>query len=340
MSIVTAGIIASAILITGCTSDPHTRNSNDSAEKTVTIALDWEANTNHTGIFVAEKLGYFAEHGLNVEIVPYGGIGIPELIEQRQANFGVADQTAVQVSRTAGSDIVSVFRITQTETGRIIYMPDRTDISSPKDLDGLVFGGFDSPLYAGIAAAVIQGDGGKGTFSEVTLNTSTYEALNSGAVDFTLSVANWEDILAEMEGRAYGTFKYQDFGMPDVQTLGIVSSDEYLIKNPTTTHAFLDAIKRGYEFATKNPAEAAEILIKANPEQLTKLRDLTHESARVMAEQYYVREGFEIGAANPGIWEEYGQFLLDSGFLFDAQGQKVTIAPDWSVYYTDAFLSE
>jgi len=42
------------------------------ANDVVKIALDWTPNTNHTGIVVAQQLGYFAEEGLEVEIVQPG----------------------------------------------------------------------------------------------------------------------------------------------------------------------------------------------------------------------------------------------------------------------------
>ena len=37
--------------------------------KDITFVLDWTPNTNHTGLYVAQKLGYFEEAGLNVTIV-------------------------------------------------------------------------------------------------------------------------------------------------------------------------------------------------------------------------------------------------------------------------------
>ena len=45
----------------------------DNAEKTkVTFVLDWTPNTNHTGLYVAEEKGYFADAGLEVEVVQGG----------------------------------------------------------------------------------------------------------------------------------------------------------------------------------------------------------------------------------------------------------------------------
>ena len=38
----------------------------------VTLVLDWTPNTNHSGAYVAQALGYFEEQGLDVEIIEPG----------------------------------------------------------------------------------------------------------------------------------------------------------------------------------------------------------------------------------------------------------------------------
>jgi len=40
------------------------------ARDTVSVALDWTPNTNHTGIYVAQKLGYYSAAGIDVKILP------------------------------------------------------------------------------------------------------------------------------------------------------------------------------------------------------------------------------------------------------------------------------
>ena len=58
----------------------------------ITFVLDWTPNTNHTGLYVAQKKGYFDEAGLEVEIVqpPEGGAEI--LVASGKAQFGVSFQ--------------------------------------------------------------------------------------------------------------------------------------------------------------------------------------------------------------------------------------------------------
>src|SRR5262249_61035735 len=75
---------------------------------------------------------------------------------------------------------------------------------------------------------IIKYDGGKGEFKTVTLGTSAYEALSSGAVDFTLEVSTWEGVQAALAGEKLREFKYSDYGVPDEHTTMIASSDAYL----------------------------------------------------------------------------------------------------------------
>lgn len=332
-------LVVTTVALTGCASSGVASPGEGEALTTVSFALDWAPNTNHIGVYVADELGYFEEAGLEVSILPYGSASSPQLVSAGEADFGIGGQANVQTARTVGLDVVSVFRVTQTDTGRLVALGDRDDVDRPADLDGLVFGGFGAPLYSALAAATIRGDGGTGEFDEVVLDTGAYEALSQGRIDFTLSVATWEDIQTELDGHPYRAFRYQDYGIPQQQSTGIISSDAYLAEHPEEAAAFVRAVQRGYEYAVEHPDEAAEILIAANPDTLGAAAELVHRSAQLMATNgYFTIEGREIGEADPQAWDEFGAFLVDGGFLTDAAGDVVTTAPDWSQYYTDDLL--
>ena len=55
----------------------------DAPEK-VTVLLDWTPNTNHTGVYVADKLGYYQEEGLEVDIVQPSAGGALQLVAAGQ----------------------------------------------------------------------------------------------------------------------------------------------------------------------------------------------------------------------------------------------------------------
>lgn len=340
----TAALAVAGLALAGCAgSGSAAPGSAPSGQKEglahVTFALDWAPNTNHIGVYVARELGYFEDAGLDVEILPYGSAPATQLVSAGEADFGIGGQSNVQMARTSGLDLVSVYRVTQTDTGRLVALGDRDDVTRPADLDGHVFGGFGSPLYTALAKGTIQGDGGKGEFDEVVLDTGAYEALSQGRIDFTLSVATWEDLQAEIDGHPYRAFSYQDYGVPQQQSTGIVSSDAFLKAHPDEAKRFVGAVARGYEYAVEHPDEAADLLIEANPDTLGTAKELVHRSAELMATDGYFKSADRpIGAADPAAWNAFGEFLFDGGFLTDSAGKKVEKQPDWSAYYTDEYL--
>ena len=306
--------------------------------KPVSVALDWTPNTNHVGLFVARDKGFYKEAGLDVSILPYSDTAAGTLVANRIADFGILGSISLFTQRTAGADLKAVYAVTQTETGRLVFSADRKDIQSPRDLDGLTYGGFGSAWENALIGTLIKHDGGKGEFETVTLGTSAYEALANGSVDFTLEVYTWEGVKAELEGVAQRSFRYADFGVPDEHTTLIGSSEAYLGANAEIAAAFVEATRRGYAYAVDHPGEAADIIIGANSDALTD-RALIEASLMALVDGHYLRtaDGV-IGKMDPAKMQAIGDYLFGSGILHDANGNAVVLKPDFSGYFSNAFL--
>jgi ABC-type nitrate/sulfonate/bicarbonate transport system substrate-binding protein len=307
------------------------------AAQKITVALDWTVNTNHIGLFVARDKGFYQEAGLAVDILPYGETGAGTLVSNRIADFGIAG-AGFFTQRAAGADLKAVYAVVQAETGRLVFNAARTDINSPRDLDGLTYGGFGSAWENTLISTMIRHDGGKGEVKTVTLGTSAYEALASGSVDFTLEVATWEGVKAELEGVKQRTFRYADYGVPDEHTTFIVSSDAYLSANPRPAAAFVAATRRGYQFAVDHPDEAAALLIAANKDALTDPA-LIRASLKMLVNGHFLRsENGVIGTIDKVKIEAMGGYLFDAGILLDADGKTLAQCPDFAGYFSNAFL--
>jgi len=307
------------------------------AQQHVTIALDWTPNTNHIGLYVARELGYYADAGLDVEILPYTDTSAGALVANHVAEFGILGSIGLMAQRAAGADLKATYAVTQTETGRLVFNADRADIQRPRDLDGLTYGGFGSAWENALITSMIQKDGGKGAFETVTLGTSAYEALANGAVDFTLEVYTWEGVKAELDGKAQRAFRYADFGVPDQHTTFIGSSEAYLDANPETAAAFISATQRGYAYAVDHPDEAADILIAANSDILTDRR-LIRASLQALIDGHYLRSADGvIGAIDPAKMEAIGQYLFAAGILHDGNGMVLADKPDFSTYFSNEY---
>ncbi|UXN70251.1 ABC transporter substrate-binding protein [Devosia neptuniae] len=305
----------------------------------VTMALDWTPNTNHIGLYVAKAKGFYTEAGLDVDILPYSDTSAGALVANHVADFGIFGTISLMSQRTAGADLVATYAVVQTETGRVVFNDDRTDIQSPKDLDGLTYGGFGSDWENALIGTIIRHDGGKGEFETVTLGTSAYEALANGAVDFTLEVYTWEGVKAELDNVAQRAFRYADFGVPDEHTTFIGSSQAYLDANPETAAAFMAATQRGYAFAVEHPDEATDILLAANEGMLD--RTLIRASLQALIDGHYLQtaDGV-IGTIDPAKMDAIGDYLFKAGILRDADGAVVAERPDFAPYYSNAYLPE
>jgi ABC-type nitrate/sulfonate/bicarbonate transport system substrate-binding protein len=308
------------------------------AASKVTVALDWTPNTNHVGLFIARDKGFYKDEGINVEILPYTDSSAGTLVANHVADFGILGSIALLTQRTAGADLVGTYAIVQTETGRLVLKGGRSDITRPKDLDGKTYGGFGSAWENALISSIIRHDGGKGEFETITLGTSAYQALENGAVDFTLEVYTWEGVKAELEGLKQGAFRYADYGVPDEHTTLIGSSRKFLDGNPKEAAAFLQATRKGYQFAIENPDEATDLLISANKDALTD-RALIRASLKALIDGKYLQsaEGV-IGTIDPSKFEAIGAYAYQAGILKAAGGKPLEAKPDYKGYNANDFL--
>ncbi|WP_280436159.1 ABC transporter substrate-binding protein [Nocardia carnea] len=307
-------------------------------DETIRFALDWTPNTNHTGLFVAQQRGWFAEAGLDVEILPYNNTAVDTVVDAGNAEFGISTHNSSTFSRASGGHTISVLAPLQHWATGIGVKADRADIRSPKDLDGETYAGFGDPGEVEALQQVIRNDGGKGEFESVTLGTSAYEAVYSGQADFTVSYLAWEGIEAEHHGTPMKYFRYTDFGFPDAYAIVIDANQDWLAANPDRAAKFVQALQRGYQFAADEPAAAAQDLLDANPGAFPD-ESLVFESQRMLAEQFMKDSEGRVGTQTQEQWAANSGFLYDKGLLTGPDGARLAEEPDWSTYFTDDYLA-
>jgi ABC-type nitrate/sulfonate/bicarbonate transport system substrate-binding protein len=332
---------ATTVLLAGCGGSTSTTASTSptATPATVSVALDWVPNTNHAGIYVAKALGFYRRAGINVRILPYGTTPPETLVAARQANFGISYEAGTIFARAAGEDVTSVFAILQHDALQIGIRAGNASIKSPRDLDGRTYAGFGTPDEGPTLRYVIQKAGGTGRFRTVVLNTSAYDAVWTGQADFTLSYMTWEAIQGRLAGRPFKPgYSLTQLGLPDNYSTLIVSSNAYLTAHPDVARRFLAATQHGYEYAAAHPRTAARILIAADPNGLGSQRTLVDQSAALLAKSYYLDGNGRAGPQAVAEWAGYGDVLYRAGALSDANGNRLAEPPDWTTYFTNAYL--
>ncbi len=334
----TALLGAVALALGGCAADQSAPPGGPPAPETIRFALDWTPNTNHVGLYVAQQEGWFSDAGLDVQLLPYNSTSPETLVSSGAAEFGVSFQDTFSFAKAAGADITSVLGVLQHWGSQIAVRADRTDITSPKDLDGKVYGGFGGPGEAPKMQAVIRDAGGQGNFSTVVLGTAAYEALYSGEVDFTEPFVAWEGIEAELRGQPLKTFSYTDYGFPDAYGVLLIGNSPWLAAHPDQAAAFVQAAQRGYQLAADDPARAAKDLMAADPGAFPE-PELVSRSTQMLSERYLRDPAGRAGTQTLDQWAGFSGFLSDSGVLAGPDGAPLTARPDFSTWFTDRFLA-
>ena len=304
----------------------------------VSIALDWTLNTNHIGLVVAQEKGWYADAGLEVEILPYSDSASTALLAAGAVDFAYMTALGFMSAKAGGAPITALWVTMQREAGRLVYNSDNPEITRPADLEGKTYAGFGSAWEDALISTMIENDGGTAEYDTVTLGTGAYEALASGAVDFTLEVATWEGVNSEILGRKQSHFTYSDYGVPEPQGGYIGTQTATLEADPDTVAAFMTATQKGYTWAAAHPQEAAEILIAAGdfPNE-----DLVRGSMQVIDTGGYLDNGSTpVGRIDPQRLETMARFLYDSGVLRGADGAPLTWPGDLSGWFDQGWRAD
>lgn len=285
----------------------------DNETEKITFVLDWTPNTNHTGLYVAESLGYFEDQGLEVEIVQPPEGGADALVASGRAQFGVSfqDSMAPGVAGDNALPTTAVAALIQHNTSGIISRKGE-GMDTPKGMEGKKYATWDGPIEVAMIQNVVEQDGGDFSKVEMIPSTVTDEvsALESGSVDAIWIFYAWAGVKFELTGAETDYFAFKDINpVFDYYTPVVIANNEFLEEEPETAKKFLTALRDGYEYAIENPEEAADILCEAAPELDPEL---------VLASQEYLKDQYKAevsqwGYIDPKRWNAFYEWLNENG---------------------------
>jgi ABC-type nitrate/sulfonate/bicarbonate transport system substrate-binding protein len=332
-SIVTVVLLAVIFLIGGFwllhNSQPQTSN-------TLSLALDWTPNTNHTGMYVALEKGWYKAAGINLKLLPYSSsVTADQLVSTGKADVGISSTEGIVSDAGAGQPVVSIAAIVAHNTSVLAVRKD-SGITSPAQLAGKTYGGFGAPYEAAVISQVIKHAGGRGAFKNVTLDIDPVEALKSRRVDFVWVFAGWEVIQAQREGLALTTFPITSYGVPDYSTPDFITSARTIKAKSAALKKFMTATARGYEYARNHPEQSAQILLSSVPPGTFPDPGLVTQSQAYLSPRYQ-DAGKAWGVQTKAAWHNYPQFMLDNQAVLDAASQPAKQL-NLDSLYTNQFL--
>ena len=294
----------SGILLTSLISLP----SHVQAADKLTVILDWFVNPDHAPLVVAREKGFFADAGLDVDLVaPADPNDPPKLVAAGKFDIGVSYQPQLHLQVDEGLPVVRIGTLVATPLVALMVRPDGP-VKTLADLKGRRVGysvGFyrDTLLPAMLARHGLR----LADVESVAINFALSQALMSGQVAATIGAfRNFEINQMELAGEPGRAIFPEDEGVPFYDELIFIANKDKL--GDGRLRAFLDGMERGVQYLINHPDESWKLFIKAHP-------DLDDELNRRAWRDTLPRFALRPAALDSARYERFADYLLKEGVI-------------------------
>ncbi len=260
-----AALLATALLFAGLAGCGGS-GAEPGGPKGATLVLDFTPNPVHTGIYAAQAQGYYRGAGINLTIrAPGESTDAPKLLAAGRTDFAILDITDLGIAREKGLPLVGLMPIVERPLAAILARGDGP-VRRPRDLDGNTVGVTGLPSDEAVVDSEVASDGGDpAAVKRVTIGFNAVASLAAGKVDAATGFWNDEAVALRRQGVPLRVFKVDEFGAPPYPELVLTTTEAEMENDPHLVTAMVNATKRGYVFAEREPETALDDLLAAEP---------------------------------------------------------------------------
>lgn len=279
----------------------------------VTVILDYVANTNHTGMYVALDQGLYEAEGLKVNIVEPTEGATATLVAVGKGDFGISYQEDVTIALASADPlpITTIAAIIQHNTSGFATYADK-DIKSPKDFEGKTYAGWGGPGEEAVIKAVMTQDGADFSKLNMVISDGSGFAALKDTVDIMWFFEGWDVVKCKLADFPINYMELRKLDERlDYYTPVIITNNDLAQNNPDLVKRFMKATTEGYEYAIENPKESAEILHKYAPDYDM---DLLNDSQEYLSAKY-AEDTDRWGEMKDEVWDNYTNFMVEYGVI-------------------------
>lgn len=274
----------------------------------LTVLLDWFVNPDHGPLIVADKKGFFADEGLEVELIaPADPNDPPKLVAAQKADIAVSYQPQLHIQAAEGLPLVRFGTLVATPLNALVVLKDGP-VKSIADLKGrkvgYSVGGFEDALLG----AMLKKHGM--TLSDVELinvNFSLSPSIISGQVDAVIGAfRNFELNQMDIVGKPGRAFFVEEEGVPPYDELIYVAHKDRL--DDPRLKKFLSAVERATQYLVNHPGDAWMAFIDGR-------KELDDELNKRAWRDTLPRFALRPAALDRGRYERFAAFMKESGLV-------------------------
>lgn len=284
----------------------------------VKLRLDWVFGAEHAPIFLAKEKGFFAQEGIDVELLPGEGSSVTvKLVGNRDADFGYASADQALIAAARGLPVVSTAVILQTNPTALIFRRSE-NIRDPKtDLYGKVIGVQLKSVTGRQWEAlkrVLNLDPTK--LKEVPADGALVPLIASNRIDVGVGFYFNDALKLRATGEDVDWILFEDLGFKMYST-SLLTNGDLIREKPDLVRRFTRAFVRGWNYSIKNPAEALQIFFKTNPSTDRKYAELKLPEVINLTESPDVSK-FGVGYSTDAGWKNLQEKLVGMGLMQNA----------------------
>jgi putative hydroxymethylpyrimidine transport system substrate-binding protein len=284
--------------------------------ESLSLTLDFYPNPDHAGIYMAQKLGYFEEAGLDVDIQTPSDPAAPlKLLAAGRSDLAISYEPEVMLAHEQGLDIQAVAAIVNRPLTSMIWLK-KSGIGGVAGLRGktIATAGIpyqDAYLETILARAKLKPSDVK----TVNVGFGLLPALLGGRAEALLGgFSNVEGVDLRLRGSEPVVTPVDKLGVPTYDELVLVARRKQLEEDPQAIRLFIAALARGTAAAASNPKAAAKALLEANPDLDPKL---TKAELAVTLPLLAPAQGNQrpYGYMAPAQWREFTGWMRDNELI-------------------------
>jgi putative hydroxymethylpyrimidine transport system substrate-binding protein len=281
----------------------------------LSLTLDFYPNPDHAGIYMAEKLGYFEEAGLDVDVETPADPAAPiKLLAAGETDLAISYEPEVALAHEKGLGVVAIGALVNRPLTSMIWL-HKSGIKGVAGLKGKTVATAGIPYQDAFLATILGRAGLEPSgVKAVNVGFGLLPALLGGSAEAMLGgFLNVEGVDLRQRGKDPVVTPVDRLGVPTYDELVLVARRESIEADPQELRLFLAALERGTDAAVAQPNAATKAVLEANNGLEPKLTEAEVKAtlpllgARVPGQPY--------GYMDPSEWSAFTAWMRDNGLI-------------------------
>ena len=276
------------------------------------VMLDFFANPNHVPLIVAVENGFFAQEGIEVEILVPGNPSDPvKLAAVGTVDIALTPQINFLIAKSAGLPLIALGSVIDSPLGGLLSLRE-VGIETLSDLRGCCIGYSLAPLEPTLWRTMLASVGvGSDEFELVNVGFNTVLSLLTHRVEAIGAFRNFELPQVALLDHEPSYFPQEEYGVPDTAEIILVANPNLPEEHPTWIRAFLDGLSRGIAFTKEHPEAAYNLFLSVHPDLDDELNHRAYDATLPLYAD-------EANLKDREAWEELQDYLVEHGLMEEA----------------------